>query len=295
MWTDEKILATAVQYGEQARKWKTKFLGMLPEIERRKLYEKMGFSSTVHFAKVIGGASEDQVQTVMRVERALKSTPILHGLLVNGEVSLNKMAKIHTIATEKNEILIANQVRILSNRAVETLARDMRNLASEAAELNDKRNDIVNHVRHVPESTQEHTIELAEDVKAKLRELQSKGIDVNEELRTYLEGRERQIHKEKERIAGEEGRGAINIVRTSRYIPQQTRDILKKEYGTKCSIHSCHKQSQQIHHTRRFSISASHDPHFLAPLCREHHEIAHSVDIQVQEAKWRNMRKSLSR
>jgi len=70
----------------------------------------------------------------------------------------------------------------------------------------------------------------------------------------------------------------------SRYIPVETRKILKAEYGTKCAIPHCQKPSKTIHHTARFAISQSHNPYYLAPICREHHNIAHTIDQKMIEA-----------
>lgn len=55
----------------------------------------------------------------------------------------------------------------------------------------------------------------------------------------------------------------------------------------KCAIEFCRNESEQIHHTARFSISRSHNPYFLAPLCKAHHQIAHAGDIKVVEARMR--------
>ncbi|MFA5821388.1 MAG: hypothetical protein WC873_04835, partial [Candidatus Gracilibacteria bacterium] len=58
----------------------------------------------------------------------------------------------------------------------------------------------------------------------------------------------------------------------------KTRKLLHAEYGTKCAISHCQKPAQTIHHTARFALSQAHDPHYLAPLCHEHHLIAHTID-----------------
>lgn len=127
-WSDSQILFAAIRYSEEARTWRNKFLGLLPEIYRRKLYEQKGFSSIFYFAKVIGGVSEEQVRTVLRVEESLQNKPALHALLVHGEASINKLVKIHTIATPENESELANQAQLLSQYALETLARDIRTI-----------------------------------------------------------------------------------------------------------------------------------------------------------------------
>lgn len=259
-WSDEKIVSTCVMYGEEARKWKNRFLGLLPEVERRRLYEQKGFSSVVHFAQVIGGVSEEQVSRVLNVYRKFESTPALQNLLTSGEVSVNKLARVASVATPENEEFLVNQVQILPKAGVEILVRDM---------------------QFVPGHKSEHILELAEDVQTQLAELQGKGIDVDAELRLFLEQRKDQIEKEKEDL------GEAAQETDKRSIPKAVRDILSKEHGTKCSITTCEKPSEELHHTQRWSLSHKHDPRYMAPLCQEHHQIAHSKDVRVQEIKQR--------
>ena len=121
--------------------------------------------------------------------------------------------------------------------------------------------------------------EISDDVKEELNKLSSKGIDVNELLRNMLKQRKEKIEEEKEEITE-----TIQPT-TSHYIQVRIRKILKEEYGKKCSIATCSKPATTIHHTQRFSLSQTHDPQFLAPLCREHHIIAHSVDLKYRRIK----------
>ncbi|MFA6992210.1 MAG: hypothetical protein WC269_02930, partial [Candidatus Gracilibacteria bacterium] len=69
------------------------------------------------------------------------------------------------------------------------------------------------------------------------------------------------------------------------HVPVKIKKILRHEHGTKCSIPHCKKPAATIHHTTRFAIAPNHDPRFLAPLCREHHLIAHSVDQKFHEKR----------
>ena len=52
---DQKLYQLCKFYGEQAKKWRYKFMGLLPEVHKRKLYEKKGFYSIFEFAKKNGG------------------------------------------------------------------------------------------------------------------------------------------------------------------------------------------------------------------------------------------------
>ena len=61
----------------------------------------------------------------------------------------------------------------------------------------------------------------------------------------------------------------------SRYIPIKIKQHIKEHYGDKCAVKNCKQRARNIHHEKLFSIYKSHDPRFLKPLCRAHHELVH--------------------
>ncbi len=251
---DKELLETACLYGRNALLWRQKFIGLLPEIHKRKLYEKKNCSSIFEFAAKFGGLSNDQVRLALNLEEKFESMPRLHEALVNGDVSINKLARVVSIATKENEAELLNVVSNLSNRAVETLVRDEKFTGL--------------HVQ---------TLTLNEEVKNRLIELQFKGIDINELISAALNKREEEIAEEK----------AMPVeLAKSRPVPAKTKKLNKKEFGTKCSIPTCKKPSEVIHHTQTFALSQKHDPNYLAPLCKEHHEIAHSINLRVREKRF---------
>ncbi|MBI2634771.1 hypothetical protein HYW82_03845 [Candidatus Peregrinibacteria bacterium] len=110
-------------------------------------------------------------------------------------------------------------------------------------------------------------------------ELQQKGIDLNQLLAEFLNKREEKIEKEKADITEKLEKKS----KVSRSIPASVKRIIQKEHGTKCAIPTCRKPSEHLHHTLRFAMSQSHYPHYIAPLCRQHHLIAHSIDRNFQD------------
>jgi hypothetical protein len=163
---------------------------------------------------------------------------------------------------------------LLPNRALETLVSDEKI----AAETENKNGLFEPNIAE--KSVHVHKLEelnLAPDVLGELLELQRKGIDVNQILREFLDQRKLELAQEKEAFSAAPAK--------SRYIPVRIRRHIQKEYGSKCSINGCGRPAQVIHHTQRFALSASHNPKYLAPLCREHHSIAHAIDIRVQAKK----------
>ncbi len=266
--SDSQLYEMCRSFGSQALEARRKFLGLLPEVNRRKLYEKKGFSSVFHFAAVLAGVSEAQVRTVLNIERKFTDKPVLKELLVSGAVSVNKLARVAPIATQQNQDFWANNVQNLSNRAVETLVKDL----------------------HVHSKVQQSELivkepNLSQEIKEKLVVLEEKGIDINQIIADALQQREQEIAEEKDKLAKKAEQKLIeqiteekNVARTA---PVATKKLLKKEFGQKCAIFTCRNKAEAIHHTNRFSISHDHNPYYLAPLCKAHHEIAHTVDVKV--------------
>jgi len=340
--TDEKLYELCKQYGLRALMWRQKFTGLLPEVFKRKLHQKKGYGSIFEFAARLAGLSEEQVRRVLNLERSFSNKPALKSLLENGEVSVNKLAKIASIATPENQEMLAEQARFLSTRSLETLVRDekyVRNLdafehqnGSNQTQIDAESVHVNTHLQGIdenvkfqqssdvsknPDPAHAHQVTLkdlkileylSEELKSKLIELQYKGIDIDQLLLEFLNNRELEIAGEKEQIAEEiheksratgeralvvhEKRTPANSTEmrknTSRYIPVKIKKLLKKEFGDKCSMPTCHKPAEQIHHTQRFAMSQNHDPRYLAHLCKEHHQIAHSIDIKFHTMRLRS-------
>ena len=59
----------------------------------------------------------------------------------------------------------------------------------------------------------------------------------------------------------------------------------KKACGIEVKIETKNEVAKNIHHTARFGVSQSHNPYFIAPLCKQHHDIAHVMDERMIEMK----------
>lgn len=307
---DQKLYKLCKLYGEQTEKWRYKFMGLLPEVYRRKLYEKKGFDSVFEFAKKLAGLSEEQVRRVLNLEKKFEETPVLKNLLTSGEVSVNKLARVASIATQENQEALAEQVKILPQAALETLVRDEKSVQQELKNENGldeslfEEKSVRTHNNTSEQSgakrNQNIELELSDEVRQKLLELQQKEIDVNTLILEMLQKRELEIAQEKEQIAEEmsgNGNGNTNShtpmlarleqtrIKPTRHIPIKIKKLLHKEHGNKCSIPNCKNPAEAIHHTQRFSLSHTHDPRYLAPLCRNHHIIAHSIDLKFQQKR----------
>ena len=273
--SDEKLFRMARQFGRNALLWRRRFIGLLPEVDRRRLWEKKGYESVFVFAQKLAGLTQEQVRRVLNLERKFEATPVLRKMLVTGEVSVNKLARVASIATQENERELAEKVKVLPQKAIETFVRDEKYALHEENEM---QNGFLEPKTEV-KSVRAHNLGLSDEVTTKLLELQEKGIDLNEFLLETLEKREVEIEQEKEKIAE-------NLKETgSRYVPIKTKRVLRKEHGGKCSIPSCCKPAVALHHTQPFALRRRHDPRYLAPLCKEHHAIAHSINVRASEMR----------
>ena len=280
--TDEQLYQKAKFYGQNALLWRQKFIGLLPEVQKRRLYEKKHFGSIFEFAFKLAGLSEQQVRTTLNLEKRFSDKPTLKALLENGEVSVNKLVRIQSIATPQNEVALAREVKVLPRNALETLVRDENGWSK--PKIEEKSLHVQDYGQaqayvQTPIHTHDGALQLNEEVTKKLLELQKKGLDVNKILLELLNRREQEIAEEKEAISAD-----ISTT-SSRYVPVRVRRIVREEHGNKCSIPTCHKIAEQLHHTQTFALSNRHDPHYLAPLCKEHHLIAHSINLTVREKR----------
>lgn len=277
-FSDEKILQLCKKYGSQAKLWRARFTGLLPEVNRRRLYEQKGYTSIFVFAAQWAGLSVDQVRLVLNMEPRFQATPALKSLLVEGKVSVNKLARVVSVATPKNQEFLAEQVQLLSKSAVEVLARDMRRMANQNG-LNKEKNS----TRGLPGQTladKLSQLKLSEELVDQLLELQCRGLSIEALIQSALDLRSQKIAEKKAVIARELPE------ESSRSMPRKVSAIIKEEHGEKCSIQFCMRPSQALHHTRRWALQQNHDPHFIAPLCKEHHQIAHAIDVRVSENRF---------
>lgn len=270
--SDQTLYQLCREYGGRSIHWRNKFIGLLPEVDRRRLFEKKGFESIFEFAAKLAGLSQEQVRRVLNVDRTFEPFPHLRRALVEGKVSIHKLARVASIATVENEEELVEKMKVLPQVALEVMIRDFKN-------ENGLRKSKIEQ-----ESVRAHTLQLLPQVEARLLELQRKGIDLNELLTQFLDERKQTIEEEKVAAAAELGEAK------SRYIPVAVRRVIEKEHGSQCSMPSCGRPSQNLHHTQRFSLARRHDPRFIAPLCKAHHALAHAVDVRVQEKRMEALR-----
>lgn len=276
--SDRELLNHCQYYGRQAKLWKQRFLGLLPEVDERRLYLQQGCSSVVEFAAKVGGVSKEQALIALRLYERFGDLPVLKAALTSGQISVNKLARVVSVATSENQEFWLNKSQLLSNRALETLVQDTKSLHVQTKKVT------TSMVEKIPQSDE---LRLSHKIRERLLSLQNKGISLDKLLGELLDQREEQIQQEKHQVAAEKIslNKATGKQLMSRYIPARVKRVLKQQFGEKCAHSNCVNKAVNIHHQRRFALDPSYDPAYLLPLCKQHHEIAHVIDKKYIEAR----------
>ncbi len=315
-FSDRDLYAMCKKWGAEALAARRKFAGLLPEVYRRDLesrgflrktwLEKRGYTCIYEFAARLAGMSRKQVDLVMRLDQRFEAIPVLRSALVEGEISANKLARVASIATAENQTELLRKTEILSSRALEIYVRE-RKLENGSANGNGgsagknenqdglskaKNDQKVLHVHHfeAPTETQPDADILAAfslELKQKIRELKAKGIDINSLFMEFLQKREHEISEKMDKLGQEQLKArqekCIIGKPSSRHVPAIIKKIVMAKYGNICVAERCGKPAAHLHHERRFATFGSHDPRFLRPLCRAHHELKHAEESQSKK------------
>ncbi|MBT6068258.1 hypothetical protein HOG48_00720 [Candidatus Peregrinibacteria bacterium] len=134
-FSDKKLLAMCREYGTQALLWRQRFIGLLPEVNHRRLYEKKGYSSIFEFGKRMAGLSEKQIGLAINLEKRFVDKPALHDALIEGEISINKLTRVASVATKENEGILMESAKQLSKSGLDVLVKDIK-MAQEKSNRN---------------------------------------------------------------------------------------------------------------------------------------------------------------
>ncbi len=124
----------ALKYGSLSLKYRRLFIGLIPEINRRKLYNKHGMHSIFEYAAKIAGVSNLTVEKVLRISSKLKDKPHLREKFEKGEIGWAKMEIIAHIATPEDEAIWAEKAKQMSCNALRVHIHDT-NLVSALSDV----------------------------------------------------------------------------------------------------------------------------------------------------------------
>ena len=297
------------KWGAAALVARRKFAGLLPEVHRRELsarakgrswLKKRGFTCVYDFAAKLAGMSRPQVDEVIRQDKRFEDKPILRAALVNGEVSMNKLARVVSIATVENQLEILGKVETLSKVALDIFVKDYKweNEKSDGgSEPQIGQTSLYGQNENAGSGLTEGIlktgfeldgqlqpnklpIDLDEDIAKELLLMREKGINVDELLRTFLRERKEKHEREKAEVAKEQMRErddrAVIGFPAKRHVPVRVLRVIRAEFGDRCSSPGCGRAAENMHHEKGFANEQCHDPRYLKPLCKGHHELVHT-------------------
>jgi len=307
--SDKELYTICKKWGAEVLEARRKFGGLLPEVYRREMAArvkggswttKRGFSDVYEFAAKLAGMSRPQVDEVIRQDKRFEDKPILRAALVNGEVSVNKLARVVSIVTVENQMEILEKVETLSKAALDVFVKDYKRENENQDGLDKAQMGQISLYGQNENAGSGLTVEfvkteveqggrakpiklpinLDEDIAKELQEMMDKGINVNELLREFLRGRKEKHERVKAEIAQKQTKErddrAIIGYPSRRYVPAEVRRIVIAEFGNKCSMPECVRRADNLHHAKGFAKDQCHDPRYLKPLCRGHHELTHA-------------------
>jgi hypothetical protein len=244
------------EYGKNAKEWTRKCALLLPEIDRKRIWEKKGFSCIYEYAAKLAGMSRNTVRETIRIMEKVEDKPELRKVVE--EKGINAIRPVATISTPETDKFWAEKAKQMSVRTLETYAKEYRNLSSQ--NLPCLKNKLSSKSHHVVT----FEIELSRETTAKLAKLKGKN-NWETLMKDLLRIREQSIEQEKPKT----------VKSQSRYIPAKINKYIIKKTNGQCAFPGCAKPCKIRHHADRFSVQREHNPERIIPLCQEHEQIAH--------------------
>lgn len=124
--SDKDLYALCKKYGLQARIARRQFAGLLPEVLRRRLYKKRGYTGIHEFAGKLAGMSKEAVDKVLRLAVKLEDKPALREQLISGSQGWSKLEKVAFISTPETDQYWAERVKTMPKMALEAFIHEVR-------------------------------------------------------------------------------------------------------------------------------------------------------------------------
>jgi hypothetical protein len=267
--TDKELFELCKEYGKNAQIWQRKFVALLPEVFKRRLYKKRGFYSIHEFAAKLGGVSHKTVDEVLRLHERTKNVPQLQN-----QIEKHGWAKVRVVTSLIGTVKEKDLVEMVENLPKKSLEKGVQELkiekglavASENIALPGEKLDTWTKM----------SFNLDPETEFRLRKLQQKlekekkeTVSFNEVLKTMLDAVEEKMPEPKK-----------NKIKTKTISAAQKYE-LEQTYHGKCGFPGCNEPSINIHHPERYALKKNHEK--IVPLCKSHHDLAHAGLIENEE------------
>jgi hypothetical protein len=287
--SDSDLYQRCKNYGLNARIWKRRFAGLLPEVLRRGLHRKRGCVSIHEFAYKLGGMSKEAVDKVLRLSAHLADKPLLREQLESGSEGWSKIEAVAFVARPETDAFWARKVVELPKLALEAFVNEKR-------KYENNRLDFTPGGNFASEKTAALTFRVRPAVEERLRlykhrmeKAKKRPLALEEVLELLLDGVEsdKKVVQEVVCPSCAEKKG---LEATGRAIPRMVQKVVQSRFGEKCGFRGCRLPATSLHHTRRFSLDPHHDPGAIVPLCTAHERLVHSglvEDERISPVEWR--------
>ena len=122
--SDSELYQKCKKYGLQARLWRRKFAGLLPEVAKRELHKRRGYSSIYEFAGKIAGMTHDQTRRILQIASKLDNKPHLKDLLISGKQGWAKIETVSYVATPETDEKWAKKVEEMPKQALQVFVQE---------------------------------------------------------------------------------------------------------------------------------------------------------------------------
>jgi len=295
--SDTDLYHLCQEYGTNARIWKRRFAGLLPEVMRRQLYKKKGHGSIYEFSFKLGGLTAASVDRVLYLEAKLADKPLLKEQLVTGAQGWSKLEKVAYIATPDTDHEWAEKVEKMTQPALATYIQELRKVP-----FTENSKDAAQPASGLQENKPtllqwgSMTFPVAPETEKRLRALkyqlekdQREALTFNEVLQFLFQHKGPQEPQVLIQVcpACAERKAALA---TSRPIPAAVRRLVYARTQGFCIFPGCKKPATSLHHTKRYRLAPSHDPSGIVPVCPAHERLLHAGMIENEEEAPRTWR-----
>ncbi|OGJ48247.1 hypothetical protein A2344_01620 [Candidatus Peregrinibacteria bacterium RIFOXYB12_FULL_41_12] len=256
------------KYGGLALAYRKKFVALLPEVEKRKLYKKYGFCSIYEFAARVGGVSERVVDEVLRLNEKVSDKPLLNAQIA--EVGWSKVAIVAPIVTKENETKIVEMVKSLPQPALKAYVSQIKTVDESAYS---RKPTVDCNLQSVTFKLDQETQFLLHKYQQKLERENGEPMSLGKVLKTLLKQVDQPIKEPQKRES--------HTRKPSAY------DRFRHDNGGKCAFPNCNNPHEIFHRPNRYALDPSHEN--ITPLCQEHHALAHAgliVNEQSPPSEW---------
>lgn len=255
---DKELYNHCLELSLQIHYFRNKFIALLPEVNKRKLFLKHGMHSIYEFGAKLAGLSNETVKRVLKLSESLQDKPILRKMFKEARVGWSKLEVAAKIVTPENEAEISSKLLTISKSALETLVKDTREVEAPLKII----------LESFPVKLSRKTMNRLRVFKLNCEKRAKRPLSWGHCLNMMLDKCE---NLPKKKIAT-----TSKLKIKTRYIPTAIKTEVMARTNQMCGHSNCFKPAQVLHHEIPFAVSKNHES--LIPLCKDHHDIVHHSD-----------------